>query len=217
MVCGGKITACGEKSAEHAKRRVQPQNGEHQQKEVDEEGWIGERAIAGLDDRTCRAGDADGGEGDLQKDIHEPEAPSHRLRLLDCLMKHTESYQFDGAEDADQREEHIRRGDIVRCGREDGASAAENENERLRIYLLLALLAFALPQGLLKCGRLAVQLAHESSRSRALRHPCEAFSRRTRLNTRFSGIVGCGFCSNGPSRDRRRPYALYLPGRPLAA
>src|SRR5258708_27722357 len=158
MVCGGQITACGEKSAEDAKRRVQPQNGEHQQKEIDEEGWIGERAIAGLDDGTCGAGDTDGGEGDLQKDIHEPEAPSHRLRLLDCSMKHTKSYQFDGAEDADQREEHIQRCDIVRCRREDCSSAAENENERQQGEQKINSQAFALPQCLLKCGRLAVQV-----------------------------------------------------------
>src|SRR5258707_3703455 len=101
-------------------------------------------------------------------------------------MKHAESYQFDGAEDADQREEHIQRGDIVRCGREDCASAAENENERQQGEEKINSQAFALPQCLLKCWRLAVQLAHGSSGEPVrMSHPCVAFSRRTRLNTRF--------------------------------
>src|SRR5258708_11553247 len=109
----------------------------------------------------------------------------------------------------------MQRGDIVGGGGEDSASAAENENERQQGEQKINSQAFALPQGLLKCGRLAVQLAHGSSGEPVrMSHPCVAFSRRTRLNTRFSG---CGFCFNEPSRDRRRPYARYLPGRPLAA
>src|SRR5258708_34611432 len=80
----------------------------------------------------------------------------------------------------------MQRGDIVGGGGEDSASAAENENERQQGEQKINSQAFALPQCLLKCGRLAVQFAHGSSGEPVrMSHPCVAFSRRTRLNTRL--------------------------------
>ena len=53
-----------------------------------------------------------------------------------------------------------------------------------------------MPQCLLKCWRLAVQLAHGSSGEPVrMSHPCVAFSRRTRLNTRFREL-GSGSVSD---------------------
>src|SRR6266481_7701171 len=107
-------------------------------------------------------------------------------------MKHTESYQLDGAEDADQREEHIQRGDIVRCGCEDSASAAENENERQQGEQKINSQAFALPQCLLKCGRLAVQFAHGSSGEPVRMSHRAWHSRGEPAETQDSGNWGVG-------------------------
>lgn len=166
VVRGGEITAGGEKATEQAKGGSEAQNRKNEQQEIDKERRVRQWAIAGQDDRTRRAGEADGGENKLQENVQKPEQFGRGIRIADGASEGVEGDELDDREAADQRQEHVKRGDVFLRGGEDGACAAENEDEGEEGEEKVDAQALALAQGLLKRRGLALQMVHESSGSR---------------------------------------------------